>query len=1137
MNYYSKLLLVLAAGWMATAPLQAQDRIHYTGKELSNPNAHDGQLSPVVGVHNIQTMRANRNVNDAANGNGWEYADKSYFDTYWKGDFSNEQTRFTPNGNGWTYNHQPMMAYWKGKFYMHYLADPVDEHVPPSCTFLQTSADGYKWSNPEVLFPIYRVPDGYTKDGKIFSKNMDAIMHQRVGFYVSKAGKLIAIGNYGVSMYPKDSPNDGNGIGRVVREIYEDGSFGPIYFIYYNHNFNEKNTSFPYYKRAKDKLFRQACEEILASPIQRMQWVEEADKEDPIIPLNKDYKAFCSYTLPDGRIACLWKHALTSISSDGGNTWEEPIARAKGFVNSNAKIWGQRLSDGTYATVYNPSEFRWPLAISLSEDGLEYTTLNLVHGDVPPMRYCGQYKSYGPQYVRGIQEGNGVPADGDLWVTYSVNKEDMWVARVKVPVQQKASAHANDNFADYKHISELTQWNLMSGVWAPVSIDQKEGKNWLTLRDKDPFFDAKVERKIPNTKELSVEFDLMAEQNNHGMFQIEFVDEQGTACARLDLTPEGEIRSKGGARYGRVCLYEPGKVYHIKVDVSVTNRNSVVYVDGKKTTTRMLFAPVESIERIVFRTGERRHFPTVDTWQDQYSDQTNANREDPLAIYRIANVKSASADADNTAAVLKYDDYKHYVDYFNGMEDENIVQAIPNAQASDWMKANIPLFDCPQKNFEEMYYYRWWSLRKHIKNTPVGYGMTEFLVNRSYSDKYNLIACAIGHHIYESRWLRDPQYLDGIIHTWYRGNEGKPMEKMMKFSSWNPDAIYNRYLVDTDKEFIADLYKDMCEEYKRWEETHRLPNGLYWQGDVQDGMEESISGGRRKQYARPTINSYMYGNAMALAAVANMLGKADDAKLYTGKANEIKNLVETRLWNEKSQFFETVRGDTCAQVREAIGYIPWYFNLPKDSKYDVAWKQLNDEKGFAAPYGLTTAERRHPEFRTHGVGRCEWDGAIWPFATAQTLTGLANYLNSTENPAVTDSTYFRQMELYVESQHHRGRPYIGEYLDEVTGYWLKGDQERSRYYNHSTFNDLMITGLVGLRPRADNTIEVNPLIPDNKWDWFCLDNVPYHGHNVTVIWDKNGTRYHQGKGLRILVDGQEVGHRETLGRLVCPNAL
>lgn len=1137
MNYYAKFFLLLAAGWLSVTGLNAQDRIHYTGSELSNPNAHDGQLSPVVGVHNIQTMRANRAKPDATNGNGWAYNNTPYAETYWKGNFTNQEKAYTSNGNGWTYNHQPMMAYWKGKFYMHYLSDPVDEHIPPSCTFLQTSTDGYTWSNPEVLFPIYRIPDGFTKDGKIFAKDIDAVMHQRVGFYVSKAGKLLAIGNYGIALYPKDDPNDGNGIGRVVREINEDGTFGPIYFIYYNHAFNEKNTSFPYYKRSKDKAFRQACEEILANPLQRMQWVEEADRQDPLIPLHKEYKAFCSYTLPDGRIACLWKHALTSISSDGGNTWEEPIARAKGFVNSNAKIWGQRLSDGTYATVYNPSEFRWPLAISLSKDGLEYTTLNLVHGDVPPMRYAGQYKSYGPQYVRGIQEGNGTPPDGDLWVTYSVNKEDMWVARVKVPVQQKASSHANENFADFKHLSDLTMWNLMSGVWAPVSLEQKDGQTWLTLRDKDPYADAKVERKIPNTKELSLEFDLMAEQNNHGTLQIEFVDEDGTACARLDLTPEGEFRSKGGARYGRICMYEPGKVYHVKVDVTVNDRNSVVYVNGQKKATRMLFAPVESIERIVFRTGERRHSPTVDTWADQYSDMQDPNREDPLAIYRIANVKTSSKDVDGSAAVLKYQDYSHYADYFNDMEDENIAQAIPNAQASEWMEENIPLFDCPQKNFEEMYYYRWWTLRKHIKETPVGYGMTEFLVNRSYADKYNLIACAIGHHIYESRWLRDPKYLDGIIHTWYRGNEGKPMNKMMKFSSWNPDAIYNRYLVDLDKEFLTDMYNDLCEEYKRWEDSHRLANGLYWQGDVQDGMEESISGGRKKQYARPTINSYMYGNAIALSTVAAMLGKTEDAKQYAEKAATIKNLIENKLWNEKHQFFETVRGDTCAQVREAIGYIPWYFNLPTAGKYDEAWKQLNDEKGFSAPYGLTTAERRHPEFRTHGVGKCEWDGAIWPFATAQTLTGLANYLNRTENPTVTDSTYFRQMELYVESQHHRGRPYIGEYLDEVTGYWLKGDQERSRYYNHSTFNDLVITGLVGLRPRADNTIEVNPLIPDNKWDWFCLDNVLYHGHNLTILWDKNGDRYHKGKGLRVWVDGKEVGHSDTLGRLICPNVL
>lgn len=1097
-------LLLFAAAF--ALPTEAQDRAHYTGTELSNPNCHDGALSPVVGVHNIQTIRANRKL------------------------------PYATNGNGWTYNHQSMMAYWRGHFYMHYLCDPVDEHVPPSMTMIQRSADGYSWSDPEVLFPIYRIPDGFTKDGTVVAKNMDAIMHQRVGFFVSSSDRLLAIGNYGIALFPKDDPNDGNGIGRVVREIYEDGSMGPIYFIYYNHAFNEKNTDYPYYTRSKDKGFRAACEELLADPLQRMGWVEEADRDDPLIPLNKIYKAFCYYTLDDGRVVSLWKHALTSISSDGGNTWEEPIARAKGFVNSNAKIWGQKLSDGTYATVYNPSEFRWPLAISLSKDGLEYTTLNLVYGEVPPMRYAGQYKSFGPQYVRGIQEGNGTPPDGDLWITYSVNKEDMWVGRIPVPVQQEATAHADDNFDQFKQLSDLTMWNIYSGVWAPVQLTEKDGHKWLTLKDKDPFFDAKIERKIPNTKALTVEFDLVAEQNNTGHLEIEFVDDDGTACARIDLTDKGEMRSKGGARYGRVTMYEPNKVYRVKVEISVENRNSTVYIDGQKRTTRMLFAPVESIERVVFRTGARRHHPTVDTWADQYVDQPHGDDMAPEATFRIANFRTASADADATAAVLKYADFAHYAERFNAMEDENIVQAIPNSESSKWMEQNIPLFECPQHNFEELYYYRWWTLRKHIKQTPVGYGMTEFLVQRSYSDKYNLIACAVGHHIHESRWLHNQEYLNQILHTWYRGNEGGMMAKFTKFSSWNPWAIYHRYLVNMDAAYIKDLYKDMQAEYKWWEDTHRLPDGLYWQEDVKDGMEESISGGRKKQFARPTINSYMYGNAKALAEVARMMQNEADAKLYEEKAAEIKNLIYTKLWNDDRAFFETRRADTLSCAREAIGYIPWYFNLP-EKRHEHAWLQINDKEGFDAPYGLTTAERRHPEFRTRGVGKCEWDGAIWPFASSQTLTALANYLNTEADPVVTNESYFRHMELYVESMHHRGRPYIGEYLDEVTGYWLKGDQERARYYNHSTFNDLMITGMMGLRPRADRTLEVNPLVPEAKWDYFCLDNVLYHGHIVTIVWDKYGTHYHQGKGLTVLVDGKKVGHSERIERIVCEDVL
>lgn len=1099
-----KNIILLCMSCMLTSLVTAQDRVHYIGDKMSNPSFHDGALSPVVGVHNIQILRANR-----------EHPSIS-------------------NGNGWTYNHQPMMAYWNGKFYVHYLSDPQSEHVPPSHTMLQTSSDGYHWSNPVELFPEYKVPEGYGKEGLTEkAHNLIAIMHQRVGFYVSKSGKLIAMGNYGVALNPKDDPNDGNGIGRVVREIRKDGTLGPIYFIYYNHSFNQKNTDFPYYKKANAGM-RKACEEILANPRYRMQWVEEADRNDSIIPLNKPYKAYNDYTLPDGRLVCLWKHALTSISKDGGNTWAEPIERARGFVNSNAKIWGQRLSDGSFATVYNPSEYRWPLAISLSKDGLEYSTLNLVCGEVPPMRYGGNYKSYGPQYVRGILEGNGKPVDGNMWVSYSMNKEDIWVSRIPVPVQTEAHRQADDNFSTYKSLSQLTQWNIYSPLWAPVSLDGK----WLVLRDKDPFDYARIERKIPQTKELSVSFQMQALQNKNGLLQIEFLDDNGIACSRLELTGDGLFQAKSGARSGRLINYVPDRTYDVKAILSVSNRMITVYIDGKKVGQRMFFAPVHSIERIMFRTGSQRTTPTIDTPADFYGILDRAGEEDTLAEYRIANFKTESMEADSGAAILKYKDFKHYVDYFNNMEDENIVQAIPNSQSWQWMQENVPMFECPQKNFEQMYYYRWWTLRKHIEKTAVGYAMTEFLVRRTYADKYNLIASAVGHHIHESRWLRNPIYMDQAINTWFHGNNGQPMSKIGKYSSWIAASVWDRYLVDGRKDYVMSLKKDLEWEYGTWENTHRLKNGLYWQSDVQDAMEETISGGRKKQYARPSINSYMYGNARAIANIEMLVGDKRLQTLYTQKADTIKNLAESLLWNDKHHFFETLYPDSSSNVREAIGFLPWYFNMPDDNvKYGIAWQQAADESGFSAPYGLTTAERRHPLFRTHGVGKCEWDGAIWPFATSQTLTAMANYINNYSNPVIGDSVFFSEMEKYVQSQSHRGLPYIGEYLDETTGYWLKGDLDRSRYYNHSTFNDLIISGIVGLRPRADNTIEINPLIPVDKWLWFCLDNVLYHGHNLAIVWDKNGDKYHVGKGFSVFVDGEKIFTRSNLGKIILKDIL
>jgi hypothetical protein len=90
---------------------------------------------------------------------------------------------------------------------------------------------------------------------------------------------------------------------------------------------------------------------------------------------------------------------------------------------------------------------------------------------------------------------------------------------------------------------------------------------------------------------------------------------------------------------------------------------------------------------------------------------------------------------------------------------------------------------------------------------------------------------------------------------------------------------------------------------------------------------------------------------------------------------------------------------------------------------------------------------------------------------------------------------------------------------------------RGNYYNHSGFADPLITGLIGLRPRSDNRISIHPLLPAGTWTYFAVDALPYHGHQLTILWDASGTRYHRGKGLTLLVDGKQVASRSDLGPL------
>jgi hypothetical protein len=494
----------------------------------------------------------------------------------------------------------------------------------------------------------------------------------------------------------------------------------------------------------------------------------------------------------------------------------------------------------------------------------------------------------------------------------------------------------------------------------------------------------------------------------------------------------------------------------------------------------------------------------------------------------------AMAEPPREFVILNPADFAHHVEKFNALEDEGIVNLIPNDASWKWIVDQAPLFECPSKSFEEIYYYRWWTFRKHFKQTPDGVVMTEFIQPVSHAGPHNTVSCALGHHLAEGRWLRDQTWLDEYVRFWFRsGDNGGPAPHFHKFSSWVAAALYDRYLVTGDASLAIDLLDDLVKDYRAWESERGRPDGLFWQHDVKDGMEESISGGRHVKNVRPTINSYMAANARAIGAFADLANRRELADEFKEKSRDLQAKMIEALWDPDAKFFKVrLENGKLSDAREAIGYIPWMFDLA-GPEHAGAWLQVKDKEGFWAPYGLTTAERRHPQFRTHGTGTCEWDGAVWPFATSQTLSGLAKLLRGAPQPHVTRHDFFEQLLTYARAHERNGQPYIGEYHDEVTGAWLiTGPKaERSRYYNHSTFNDLVISGLVGLVPRADNVVEVNPLVPEDAWDWFCLDGVPYHGRVLTIAWDRDGRRYHSRTGLTVWVNGEELANSPNLTKL------
>lgn len=477
----------------------------------------------------------------------------------------------------------------------------------------------------------------------------------------------------------------------------------------------------------------------------------------------------------------------------------------------------------------------------------------------------------------------------------------------------------------------------------------------------------------------------------------------------------------------------------------------------------------------------------------------------------------------------------------------------------------VPELRCGDELLTRVFRERWGSFARNVARSDRGWVVTEFH-QPGPGRAHGTVNAAAAHHILEARWLRRTDVADDYIRFWYTAPEAEPH----RYTEWIAWAAREHARLHRVERRLTDVLPGMVAVFDAWERDSRHPSGVYWAHDLADAMEFSVSG----DGLRPSINSYQFGNARAIASIARMTGDLATAERFERTAGELRELVLERLYHPELRFFVTIPmspdGEdaylasagperrlpdeerasavpTFAEspahriARELIGYLPWYFGLPGpglDPSEAIA--QLSDPDGFAAPHFLRTVERRHPR---HGFPvastsprfLCRWNGPGWPFATSQTLTALARIARETPAPG-TDDLYLALLRQYAESHLEPGGGYwLDEDVDPDAGGWrtrdwrLVHEPERAaigRDYQHSTFADLVLSGLLGIDV-IDGTVTIDPLAGAvAELGWFEVTRLRLAGAEVSLGWSPED-------GMRLAV-GTDSIRRDDLGPLSLP---
>jgi hypothetical protein len=367
----------------------------------------------------------------------------------------------------------------------------------------------------------------------------------------------------------------------------------------------------PPFESSPDPGFVEACRQLLADMVfleqqdrgrllgpRAMKWHRAENWPGGKVPGDNEKwvsgKAFSFFKRPDGAIVGVSKMGWTTITRDDGKTWSQPEVPPS-LVTGKAKVWTQRTSDGRYALVYNPSKRqRFPLIVVAGDDGVHFRDMRIVQGELPRQRYPGRDRSIGPQYTRGIShwaDDGSRAGDRAMWLVYSMNKEDIWVSRVPLPMKPDA-------------IGFDEPWNLYQPKRSSITI---EPDDTLRLENRDPHDYASATRVFPECEHIIASLDVTPEQSGSTL-EIELLSKFGSRRpVRIVLASNGMMQAMDGDRPSDLAPYAPNERQSIRIDANATRGQYSLWLNGAKLLDNASFAEsTDHLQRITIRTGAFR---------------------------------------------------------------------------------------------------------------------------------------------------------------------------------------------------------------------------------------------------------------------------------------------------------------------------------------------------------------------------------------------------------------------------------------------------------------------------------------------------------------------------------------------------